>query len=187
MIFLAGCSVSTVLPAGPASPTIVPAAVTADALQTSAAAATQHATLITPTAFPTSTVAPTSTPTMTETITTTPFLSGAPGELNCKVRSQSMANGTHVSPRERFDVGWKVKNTGSVAWEPGNTDFMYVGGTKMYQAAVLPLPTEVAPGDVFALSAALLAPKNPGTYMTVWALHRGGNSFCRVSLEIIVP
>jgi hypothetical protein len=98
-----------------------------------------------------------------------------------------MKNGTHINPRERFDVGWKVKNTGTATWDPGNTDFMYVGGTRMYQAEVLDLPAVVAPGDTFALSAALLAPKHPGTYMTFWALRRGENRFCRVSVEIIVP
>ena len=187
MIFLVGCNVSTALPAGPASPTLSPAAMTTEAQQTSAAAATETAALTTPTVTLTSTEVPTRTPTMTATITLTPFLSAAPGELDCKVRSQSMKNGTHVGPRERFDVGWKVKNTGTATWDPSNTDFMYVGGTRMYQAEVLDLPTVVAPGDVIALSAALLSPKHPGTYMTVWALRRGENRFCRVSVEIIVP
>ena len=187
MIFLVGCSVSTVPPVGSTSPTVPPESMTANAQQTSAAAATGSAALTTPTATLTSTVIPTTTPTMTATITTTPFLSGAPGELDCKVRSQSMANGTHVNARERFDVGWKVKNIGTATWDPSNTDFVYVSGTKMYQADVLDLPTVVEPGDVIALSAALLSPKHPGTYMTVWALRRGENRFCRVSLEIIVP
>jgi hypothetical protein len=104
MIFLAGCSVPTVLPAGPASPTVPPAADTAKAQQASAVAETESAALTTPTALPTSTVVPTSTPTMTATITTTPFLSGGPGNLTARC-VRSPANGTHVSPRERFDVG----------------------------------------------------------------------------------
>ena len=187
MIFLVGCNVSTVLPAAPGSPTPSAADSATQARQTSAAAATQTAALITPTVTPTSTQPPTSTPTMTPTITLTPFLGAFPGDLDCKVRSQSMKNGTHVDARTRFDVGWKVKNTGTATWEPGNTDFMYVDGTRMYQAEALPLPTVVAPGDVIALSAALLSPKHPGTYMTVWALRRGENRFCRVSVEIIVP
>lgn len=173
-IFLAGCNVSTAPPVAPGSPT-------------PASAATETAALITPTETATLTEVPSRTPTMTATITLTPFLSASAGELDCKVRSQSMKNGTHVGPRERFDVGWKVKNTGTAAWDPGNTDFTYVDGTRMYQAEVLALPTVVEPGDAIALSAALLSPKHPGTYMTVWALRRGDNRFCRVSVEIVVP
>jgi hypothetical protein len=55
----------------------------------------------------------------------------------------------------------EVKNTGTAAWLPSNTDFMHVSGTKMYQAAVLPLPTEVASGDVIAFKPALLSPRTP--------------------------
>jgi hypothetical protein len=187
MIFLVGCDVLTGAPAAPGSTTPSAAEFTTQAAETSAAEATQTAALITPTVTPTATEAPTLTPTLTPTITLTPFLGAFPGDLDCKVRSQSMKNGTHIDARTRFDVGWKVINTGTVTWEPGNTDFTYVDGTRMYQAEALPLQTVVAPGDVVALSAALLSPKHPGTYMTVWALRRGENRFCRVSVEIIVP
>jgi hypothetical protein len=37
------------------------------------------------------------------------------------------------------------------------------------------------------LSVDMAAPKNSGAYTTVWALRRGQDAFCQLSLRIIVP
>jgi hypothetical protein len=96
-------------------------------------------------------------------------------------------NGAHFEPSARFDVGWKVKNTGTLAWEGGSVYFAYFGGSKMDRADVYALPESVPAGAKVALSASLVAPKRPGGYTTTWALRRGESRFCRVSLTIYVP
>lgn len=177
-----GCDVPRLLPVGP---TAIP--LDTVVAQTAAAAFTQTQTLITPTETATLTPSPTATVTSTPTITLTPFLSASAGELNCRVLSQSVRNGSHFGRRQDFEMGWKVRNNGAVDWDPGSVDFAYFSGTRMFQAEFLPLPEGVHTGALANLTAGLVSPKKDGTYTTVWALRRGQNRFCRVSVKIIVP
>ena len=107
--------------------------------------------------------------------------------LSCRVISQAMRNGRHLGYRERFDMGWKVKNTGNVVWDPASVDFVYSGGSRMYQSATAKLQKSVDPGNNVILVADLLTPKVHGHYTTFWSLRRGTEYFCRVSLTIFVP
>ena len=167
------------------APTAIP--VDTVVAQTAAAAFTQTQALITPTETATLTPSPTATETPTPTMTLTPFLSASAGEFNCRVLSQSVRNGTHFGPRERFEMGWKVRNNGDVDWDPASVDFAFFSGTRMYQAEFLPLAEGVHTGALANLTAGLVSPKKDGTYTTVWALRRGQNRFCYVSVKIIVP
>jgi hypothetical protein len=148
---------------------------------------TQPSVLAVPTETAVSTPIPTRTAIITPTPTLTPFLSASEGELDCRVLSQSVRNGARIGARERFEMGWKVRNRGTLTWDPENVDFVYFSGTRMYQAERFNLPTAVNSGETVALGASLLAPKNSGSYATVWALRRGENRFCHVSLRIVVP
>jgi hypothetical protein len=107
--------------------------------------------------------------------------------LDCKVLSQSVRNGARFGARERFEVGWKVKNNGTLTWDPATFMFAYFSGTRMYQAAQYPLPSEAARGDTVALGASMMAPKSSGSYTTVWSLRSGKDYFCYVTLRIVVP
>ena len=84
-------------------------------------------------------------------------------------------------------MGWKVRNNGGAAWDPSTVTFAYFSGTKMYQAERYDLPEAVNRGHTVALGASMVAPRNAGSYITVWSLRSGNDSFCRVSLRIIVP
>lgn len=181
-VLVSGCNGAGLLPAGP---TPIPAGILAT--QTAAAAYTQTQLAITPSA--TATLTPTATPTEspTPTITLTPFLSASAGQFDCHVLSQSVRNGTHFPAKQHFEMGWKVRNNGEVDWDPASVDFAYFSGTRMYQAESLRLPEGVHTGALANLSASLVSPKKDGTYMTVWALRRGVNRFCYVSVKIIVP
>ncbi len=143
-----------------------------------------------PSATPAPTLAPeTSTPEAPTETPETPTSEGtASPELSCKVLSQSVRNGHHFDPRERFTVGWSVRNDGTATWDAGSVDFEYFSGTKMYRFSPEPLPASVAPHTApVALSADMVAPRNPGNYTTIWTLRRGPDAFCRVSLSIVVP
>ena len=133
----------------------------------------------TPTLAP---VTPSATATLEATITVTP--SGP--ELACKLLSQSVKNGSKFASRERFSVGWMVMNTGTATWEPGVVEFAYAGGSKMYVYQPVPLTHNSPPGDITTLNADLVAPRTPDTYTTVWALRRGDEYFCKVSIRIKV-
>ncbi len=144
----------------------------------------------------TPTLAPTPTPTLllpTETLTpegtaATPTSGApAPGDLDCRLLSQSVKNGSHHAPRERFDMGWWVRNTGTVDWDAGSIDFVYSGGTKMYASPLSHLQSSVTADQKALLVADLLAPRQTGKYTTIWSLRRGQDYFCQVRLTIFVP
>ncbi len=176
-IAVISCNVSTLLPLSPAVPTTVLETMTPPSVP--------------PEATPTQTALPVSpTPLLTDTPSLTPTSASTVSpsdELSCKLLSQSIKNGSHFSPREDFEMGWKVRNNGTSAWDPGSVDFAYFSGTRMYQFSPAHLQTSVDHGDTVALGASLVAPKNSGTYTTVWALRRGNYDFCHVSIRIIVP
>ncbi len=154
----------------------------------------------TPTGTPTS--APSTTPTLEPTLTSTPVpdtptlpppsltpssAGSATGELACKLLMQSVPNGSHFKPKERFDVGWKVRNTGTVRWDPDSIDFTYFRGTNMNQSILVHLTGEVEPGNTVMLYTDLIAPGSPGGYTTIWTLMRGEQDFCHLSVTIHVP
>lgn len=169
------------------APSLVPGSAAKVAAETDNAAFTQTAALSTPPASATLTAQPTSTSTVTPTVTPTPFLSPTPGLLSCKLLWQSPRNGTHYDPKENFNTGWSVSNTGTVQWDPSSISFAYLRGTRMHRDDFVELQASVAPGTTVVLTAPLRAPKVDGTYTTVWALHRGQDYFCTVSLRINVP
>jgi hypothetical protein len=130
-------------------------------------------------------ITPSATATLEVTVTVLPEGSARP-ELACKVLSQSVVNGSKFASRERFDITWVVQNTGTATWEPGVVEFAYAGGRKMYQYQPVPLTHSSPPGDITTLSAVMVAPTTPERYTTVWALRRGDQYFCKVSVSIKV-
>lgn len=107
-------------------------------------------------------------------------------DLDCKVVMQSVADGTHFRPNERFSVGWIVINTGKASWFPASVIFTFVGGQKMYQYPEAHLKGSVNPGETVGLFADLRAPNNSSTYTTFWGLRRGTDFFCPVRVTIWV-
>jgi hypothetical protein len=202
-ILVISCDFSSVLPLPLAAPTTIPGLVNTIVASTADVAMTRTAALILPTltasATSTSTRIPTDTPTFTPTFvlilpsatrtpTATPITTGtSTSGMTCTVVSQAPADNTHLPANKGFAASWKVKNTGSSAWDPATVDFAYLSGTKMYKSIRHDLPVIVAPGEKIDLTAGMTAPKNDGTYNTVWSLRQGNNSFCRVALQIIVP
>jgi hypothetical protein len=181
-ILLIGCGTSMPAPGGAAftetAPPIAPTSIT-------------HSTPV-PTGV--STVTPALTAEFTPTGSSLPLVMGttttetaAANDWSCRVLSQSVRNGTHFGPKERFDIGWRVRNNGTATWDPSTMDFVYFSGTKMYQAPHYNLPAVVGRGETVALGAGMLAPRSSGSYATVWSLRSGKDFFCHVSLRIIVP
>ncbi len=109
-----------------------------------------------------------------------------PTELNCKLLWQSPPNGAIYNPKDRFTVGWNIRNTGTAPWDVGSFMFVYVGGAHMSLTEVVHLPTTVAPGSTVVLSVPVRAPVNPTLYTMHWGLRQGNVSFCRVTLTIEV-
>jgi hypothetical protein len=192
--------------AAPAVPTTDPNAINTYIAQTANAAISQTAVAmptLTPTATFTSTPRNTDTPEPTATSTViflfyspSPVILTLPSGVGtgsassksfaCEVISVTPANGTVFGSRTDFDAKWKVKNIGTKDWENNSVDYNYLTGDKFHKVAGYDLGKTVEVGATRELIVDMLAPKNPGTYTTNWTLQVGSETFCTMSLTIVV-
>ncbi len=182
-LFLAACAAPvTPAPTSTTVPTTVPSIVPSETLEptltlTATPSRTPEPTpVLLPTlgfvfVLPTATVGPTTTP--------------APA-LACQVLAQSIVDGTEFHPQERFSNDWLFANAGTAPWFPGNVDFAYTGGTRMYLSSVIQLRQNVPPGSTVSLNVDMKAPSKPSDYTTFWSLRQGTHYFCGAKLTISV-
>jgi len=167
-----------------AAPPVVPTN-TSLPTQTSLATSTQTETATwTPFHIIVPTFTGTVTPTRTATASKTPTKT-----LNqpCMLMAQMPANNTQFSPSAFFDTVWTVVNTGSVTWQVGNVDFVYIGGQKFHLGGdVIDLPATTGPGQSLALIVHDQAPSTKGTYGETWNLKQGATIYCTLTVTIIV-
>lgn len=186
------------------SPTLDPGSVntfiaqTVEAATTRTAAAMPSATL-TPTITPTPTTSPTATvtfilasptPLVLPTFTNTAVSLGGSGTSSdnyaCQVTRVSPPNGTSFSPRDDFDVFWTVRNIGQRNWDRTDIDYIYSSGAKIHKVSGYDLPSNLRVGNSTDLGVDMQAPKDPGTYSTVWTMRIGDNEFCPLRFTIVV-
>jgi hypothetical protein len=186
-------------------PTLDPEALKTYIVQTARAASTQTA-ASRPSSTPTATSTPTprntgtSTPTATTIVvfilsTPTPLVaptftgvSGGNSSSNfaCQVISVDPANGSVFNPRTDFDGTWTVKNIGKKTWDHNSVDYVYSSGAKFHKVSGYDLGKDLARGETANITVDMEAPKNPGTYSTIWAIRETDNSFCILNLTIVV-
>lgn len=85
---------------------------------------------------------------------------------------KNMTAPPQVTPGQSFVKTWRVKNTGTCTWVNGyqlsyaygNTSDAAMGGKPV------PITSPIAPGATTDLSAALTAPRTPGTYQGFWQM-----------------
>jgi hypothetical protein len=133
---------------------------------------------------------PGSTDTAGPTATDAPDVSG-PGDctLNAKfVTDVTIPDGTEFSPGADFVKVWRLRNTGTCAWEAG-TRLVFGSGNQMGGPADVPVSTPVAPGSEVDVSVNLKAPNSPGNYQGKWQLqdHEGASFGSAVWVKIVVP
>jgi hypothetical protein len=188
------------------APTVDPAAVNTFIAQTVEAATTRTAAAIpsstlTPTITPTFTPSPTATatvifilasptPLVLPTFTNTAVSLGGSGTSSdnyaCQVTRVAPPNGSSLSPRDDFDVFWTVRNIGQRNWDRTDIDYIYSSGAKIHKVSGYDLPSNVRVGNSADLGVDMQAPKDPGTYSTVWTMRIGDNEFCPLRFTIVV-
>ena len=84
------------------------------------------------------------------------------------VKHVSIADGTVIEPGDRIDKVWKVKNTGTCAWEEGYL-LVFYDGDQMQAPNFLALP-KTAPDKTTNIGVPMVAPFSPGTYTAVFRL-----------------
>ena len=126
---------------------------------------------------PTNTVPP-------ATLTPKPTATSVP--LACQQVKQSPDDGKTFKPDDNFDAVWTVKNVGSAVWADTDVDYRYKSGDKFHKTEIYDLPETTKPGESVELLVEMNAPDKEGEYKTTWALQRGSNVICTLTLEINV-
>ena len=191
--------------AAPPAPTLDAGAINTFIAQTANAASTQTVAVM-PTSTPTETITPTPRntntpePTATNTVifilsTQTslilPTLSGISNSTKsknyaCSPISVSPPSGTSFGPREDFEAIWTFDNSGRKEWDRKIVNYVYNSGDKFHKVSSYDLKKSVPVGQITNMSVEMQAPKNTGTYTTFWALKADSETFCNMSLTIVV-
>ena len=162
---------------------------TVNQIQTFAVATFSSALTVTAMAAPTNTPSPTQTPaspvpslaTSTGAVPLTGITPGAPvggvaATSSCYglgfVSDVTIPDNTQMSAGKAFTKTWKVKNTGSCAWDAG-FKFQNTGGEAM-GATAFTLPAAVAAGQTYDISVPMTAPNKTGTLRGNWRMATAG-------------
>jgi hypothetical protein len=193
MLILAALACNRTVPtpaAQLATATLVPASATTPSAPVSEATATSpgiEVTLTIPPVDPTSSATPApDLPTASATASTTP--TETPG---CTFDSEfvsdiTIPDDTELQPGMEFAKTWRMRNSGTCAWEPG-TLWSFDSGDHMQGPDSVSVPA-TQPGDTADITVHLTAPATPGTYSGYWQLREpSGEAFgTKAYVRIIV-
>jgi hypothetical protein len=87
----------------------------------------------------------------------------------------TIPDNTPVNPGQSFTKTWKVKNSGSCAWDAG-FKFAFTGGDNM-GGQTYTVPSSVAAGAVTDISVAMTAPDKSGTLRGNWRMSTASGQF----------
>jgi hypothetical protein len=184
-ILLASCG-------GGNAPEATPTTMSVDQIQTLAVATFSSALTMTALVAPTNTPAATQTPpaattpigTSTGAIPltgTTPgaAVGGVAATASCYgltfVSDVTIPDNTQMDPGETFTKTWKVKNSGSCAWDAG-FKFQNTGGEALGSA--ITLPAAVAAGQTYDISVPMTAPTSKtGTLRSNWRMSTAAGQY----------
>ena len=117
-------------------------------------------------------------------VTGTPTASG-----QCRLMSQTPADGTAFAPNTNFTTTWVVMNTGTTTWNTSDFDVMFVGSSsqRMHLGPdVYDLTSQVDPNWTYTVSLGMLAPSATGSYTETWSIVRGSTTVCTFWVTILV-
>ncbi len=168
-LLLAACGAG----AEDATPTISVEQIQTEAVAEFSAGLTATA-LAAPTSTPTETATPAPTATLAPAVTITTAATTAPTAAGdgCYgltfVSDVTVPDNTNMTPGQGFTKTWRVRNSGSCAWQAG-FDLNFTGGEAMGGSSVA-LESAVQPGNTADLSVNLTAPGTAGTYRGNWRM-----------------
>lgn len=175
------------------TPTMDAVRVQTQAVETFSAALTQTA-IAAPSKTPvyTPTTLPTFAPAATSAVITLPAVTQAAAispTASCYqlrfVSDVSIPDKTQIAPGQTFTKTWKVKNTGSCAWDAG-FKFAFVGGEQMNGTAYT-LPSSVAVGGELDISIPMTAPTNKtGSLRGNWRMSTTGGTYFGDEVYVLI-
>jgi hypothetical protein len=104
------------------------------------------------------------------------------------VADVTVEDGTIIQPGEQFVKTWRVRNSGTIAWNEQYA-LQFFGDDRMEGPNSVPLGRIVAPGETVEISVRLTAPQAPGRYRSTWKLCNAAGTVFEYELyaEIRVP
>ncbi len=84
------------------------------------------------------------------------------------VEDVTVPDGTNWAAGQAFNKIWRVRNSGTCAWGPGD-EFVFVGGEAMTTQSIFLVPV-TPPGSTADLLVAMIAPTAPGAHTGQWRL-----------------
>jgi polar amino acid transport system substrate-binding protein len=103
------------------------------------------------------------------------------------VEDVTIPDGTEMSPGQEFDKVWRVRNSGTCAWD-GSYWLAFVQGDRMEGESVF-VSGSVGGGATYDITIDQTAPDSPGTYGGVWEMRNGDDIPFgeRLWVEIVIP
>lgn len=142
------------------------------------------------TATPYPTISPI--PTITITSTITPLGANRPTTVAtyaCELVEKFPEQWAPMKANTPFQARWKLKNTGTLDWEPGSITLNYVSGVVMHgEEDKREIAVQTAPNSTFIAVVHMSSPKRPGDYAATWGLkaRATGEIFCAFTVKIVV-
>lgn len=169
-----------------ATPTLSAEQIQTQAVETFAAYMTSTAQ-----AMPTETPSPTETQMPTATSTPAATNTAAPTAVPTStcygltfVSDVTIPDNTNMVPGKQFTKTWRVRNSGSCAWDTG-FKFNFTGGEAMGGSSVT-LNSAVQPGKETDLSVSLTAPSSAGTYRGNWRMSTGSGTYFGDEVYVLI-
>ena len=175
-----------------ATPTQELNAIQTQAFATISAAQTQTALAAPKTPTTTPTMLPTFAPAETSAAITLPAVTqpaAVSPTASCYqlrfVSDVTIPDNTQMAPGQTFTKTWKVKNTGSCAWDAG-FKFAFVGGEAM-NGATYTLPSSVAANAEIDISVPMVAPTNKtGSLRGNWRMQTAGGTYFGDEVYVLI-
>jgi hypothetical protein len=99
--------------------------------------------------------------------------------------SQTVADGSTLSPSQKFTIVWTLKNVGTTTWDPNYLVRLFGGPSFGFSDSKL--DKTVKPGATTTISMELTAPDKTGEYSSVWVVtNLDGRNFTSFILTIKV-
>lgn len=90
------------------------------------------------------------------------------------IKDVSIPDNTEFAPGAHFVKTWRLENTGTCTWTPGYGLFFFQGD-KMGAPDSIPLPKNVAPGEIVDVFVSMTAPDLSGAYKGEWKLRNASS------------
>lgn len=143
----------------------------------------------TATATPVPTATATNQPTATSTVTPIPPTATAipiPCNQAAFITDVTVPDGSSFVAGSAFVKTWRIRNTGSCAWD-GGYSLMFFSGTAMGAPASVPLPNIIYPGQTVDISVPMQAPAGSGSFTGNWMLRASNGAQFGVGYNGGVP